>query len=234
MTLPRVASGPTVADGSLRADALAAAAAYGISLPEAISAFLKNGPEDAPLSDGPRLARCETRIIALAARSHAAAAGVGEAVGIPAVILSDSIEGAARDIARMHGAMLREIVARNGPFPAAVLLLSGGETTVTLRGSGKGGRNSDFQLALALEIAGLSGVTALAADTVGIDGSEDNAGAFVDGSSASCLRDLGGDPRGILARYDTWTAFGRLGDLFMTGPTGTNVNDFRAILVDQR
>lgn len=230
----QVASGPTVADGSTRADALAAAAAYGIALPEAISAFLKNGPEDAPLPDDPRLARCETRIIASAARSLEAAARVSEAAGIPAVILSDSIEGEARDIARMHGAMLREIVARNRPFPAPVLLLSGGETTVTLRGSGKGGRNSEFQLALALEIAGLSGVTALAADTDGIDGSEDNAGAFVDGSSASRLRDQGCDPRGILARNDAWTAFDRLGDLFVTGPTGTNVNDFRAILVDQR
>jgi hydroxypyruvate reductase len=128
-------------------------------------------------------------------------------------------------------ALAREVELRNRPFTRPALLLSGGETTVTVRGKGKGGRNAEFLLAFALAIEGIDGITALAADTDGIDGSEDNAGAFADGSSASRMRAAGIDPRAALANNDAWTAFHAIGDLFVTGPTGTNVNDFRAILV---
>ena len=129
---------------------------------------------------------------------------------------------------RRHG---EEIAARNPPLRKAALLLSGGETTVTLRGNGKGGRNAEFLLAFALAIDGIDGICALAADTDGIDGSEDNAGAYADGTSAARMRAAGIDPRQALASNDAWTAFNAVGDLLVTGPTGTNVNDFRAILV---
>jgi len=128
--------------------------------------------------------------------------------------------------------MAREIAQHNRPFNKPVVLLSGGETTVTLRGkAGRGGRNAEFLLALAIAIDGVEGVTALAADTDGIDGSEDNAGAFADGSTATRLRQAGVDPLAALADNDAWGAFNAIGDLLVTGPTGTNVNDFRAILI---
>ena len=147
------------------------------------------------------------------------------------MILSDAIEGEAREVGRVHAAIAREIAARDRPFRRPVVLLSGGETTVTVRGNGKGGRNGEFLLGFALAIDGLSGVTALAADTDGIDGSEDNAGGIVDGGTAARIRAAGADPRALLAANDAWTALDRAGDLLVTGPTGTNVNDFRAILV---
>ena len=128
-------------------------------------------------------------------------------------------------------ALAREIRARNRPFVRPAVLLSGGETTVTVRGKGKGGRNAEFLLAFALAIEGTTGITALAADTDGIDGSEDNAGAVADGTSTARMRAAGIDPRVALANNDAWTAFSAVGDLVVTGPTGTNVNDFRAILV---
>jgi hydroxypyruvate reductase len=146
------------------------------------------------------------------------------------VILSDAIEGEARDVARVHAAIAREVAARSRPFQRPVVILSGGETTVTLRARGRGGRNSEFLLALALATEGVP-FAALAADTDGIDGSENNAGAFATGDSATCLRALGRDPAALLSGNDAYTAFEALGDLFVPGPTGTNVNDFRAILI---
>jgi glycerate 2-kinase len=133
----------------------------------------------------------------------------------------------------MHAALAREIALRDQPFKKPVLLLSGGETTVTIgpKGAGRGGRNSEFLLSFALAIDGFSGITALAADTDGIDGSEQNAGAFCDGTSARRLRQSGADGRSYLNAHDAYSAFERLGDLFVPGPTGTNVNDFRAILI---
>ncbi|MCD1621053.1 glycerate kinase, partial [Salipiger manganoxidans] len=149
-----------------------------------------------------------------------------------AVILSDAIEGEARDVGRVHAALAREVACRNRPFVAPVVMLSGGETTVTLRGEGgRGGRNTEFLLAFAQAVDGLAGIHALAADTDGIDGTEDNAGAFADGTSAGRLRASGHDAMTALARNDAWGAFDQLGDLFSPGPTGTNVNDFRAILI---
>lgn len=227
----QVASGPTVPDHVSRAEALAAVRDYGIVLPDRIAAFLADAPEDAPLPDDPRFARNEVHVIASAAKSLEAAAARAEQAGLFAAILSDSIEGEAREVAKMHGAIAREVALKGRPFAPPVVILSGGETTVTLRGKGKGGRNSEFLLSLALEIDGVAGITALAADTDGIDGSEDNAGAFADGGSAARMRRAGLDPAQALARNDAWSAFDAIGGLFVPGPTGTNVNDFRAILI---
>ena len=148
-----------------------------------------------------------------------------------AAILSDSIEGESRVVGAVHAAIAREVATRDRPFSKPVVLLSGGETTVTLRHKGKGGRNTEFLLAAALELQGVEGVHLLAADTDGIDGSEDNAGAFADGGSVARMRQSGLDARRRLEGNDAWTAFNGIGDLLVTGPTGTNVNDFRAILV---
>lgn len=227
-----IASGPTVPDGSTRADALAIVDAYGLTFPAAAIAHLKTPAADAPKPDDPAFARNEVKVIASAGLSLEAAAEAARATGIEAVILSDAIEGEAREVAKMHGAMALEIARRNRPFRKPVLLLSGGETTVTLKGKGKGGRNSEFLLSLALTINGAAGISAFAADTDGIDGSEDNAGAFCDGETVARLRALGLDARAMLANNDAWSAFDALGDLFVPGPTGTNVNDLRAVLVE--
>jgi hydroxypyruvate reductase len=145
--------------------------------------------------------------------------------------MSDAIEGEARDVGLVHAAIAREVATRDRPFPKPVVILSGGETTVTIRGDGgKGGRNTEFLLSFAGGIEGYQ-ITAVAADTDGIDGSEDNAGAFADGTTWPRMRAAGVDPASMLSRHDAWTAFDRVGDLFTPGPTGTNVNDFRAILV---
>ncbi|CUH63142.1 Putative hydroxypyruvate reductase [Thalassovita gelatinovora] len=227
----QVASGPTVPDQVGRAEALAAIRDYGIELPQRLVDFLTTAPEDAPAPDDPRFAGHEVHVIASAAKSLDAAAALAEARGVSAAVLSDAIEGEARDVAKVHAAIAREVEGKARPFAPPVVLLSGGETTVTLRGTGKGGRNSEFLLSLALEIDGCTGITALAADTDGIDGSENNAGAFADGTTAKAMRVAGVDPAGALADNDAYTAFHAVGGLFEPGPTGTNVNDFRAILI---
>lgn len=227
----QVASGPTVPDWVTRQDALDLIAAHHIELSQNILAHLQSSDADAPAPTEPRFAGNEVRIIASAGLSLEAAAVKARAAGIPAVILSDAIEGEARDVARVHAAIAREVAAKNRPFEKPVVILSGGETTVTLRGQGRGGRNTEFLLSLALELDGVTGISALAADTDGIDGSEDNAGAFVDGTSCVRMRAAGRDPAADLAANDAFTAFETVDDLFSPGPTGTNVNDFRAILV---
>jgi hydroxypyruvate reductase len=227
-----VASGPTVADARDRAAAMRAVEAYRIALPDRVLRHLRKAPEDAPAPADPDFARDEVRVIASAALSLEAAARAAEAEGVPAVILSDAIEGEAKDVGRVHAAIAREVARKGRPFAKPVVILSGGETTVTLSGSGgRGGRNSEFLLSVALAIDGVPGIVAMAADTDGIDGSEDNAGAFADGTTAARLRAAGHDPAALLARHDAWGAFDAAGDLFVPGPTGTNVNDFRAILV---
>ncbi|MFN3548874.1 MAG: glycerate kinase [Mesorhizobium sp.] len=226
-----VSSGPTVPDASTRLDALRLVEAWRIDLPAAVMAHLKSPDADAPLPDDPRFAGNEVHIIASAAASLEAAAGVARAHGVEAVILSDAIEGEAREVAGMHAAIAREVAGKDRPFSKPVVILSGGETTVTLRGAGKGGRNTEFLLSLALGIDGIDGISAFAADTDGIDGSEDNAGAFCDSTTAARLRAAGLDPRALLAANDAWNAFSALHDLFVPGPSGTNVNDLRAILV---
>ncbi|WP_207382951.1 glycerate kinase type-2 family protein [Pseudaestuariivita atlantica] len=228
----QVASGPTVPDGRTRPDARAAVEAWGIDLPAPVAKVIA-GEDNLPPAPGDAVfSRNTVQVIASARQSLDAAAALARSEGVPAAILSDAIEGEAREVAKVHAAIAREIVGQDRPFARPVVLLSGGETTVTIRGSGgRGGRNSEFLLSFAREIDGVEGIAALAADTDGIDGSEDNAGAFADGSTASRLRAAGIDPADALARNDAYSAFFALGDLFAPGPTGTNVNDFRAILI---
>jgi hydroxypyruvate reductase len=225
----QVASGPTVPDNVTLANARALIAARGIMLPEAVLAHLS----DAPMPDDPAFARNEVHVIASARISLEAAAAAAQRAGVPAMILSDAIEGEAEVIGQMHAAIAREVVTRGRPFKAPVVLLSGGETTVTLRHKdGRGGRNTAFLLGFARGIDGIDGITALAADTDGIDGSQDNAGAFADSTTAAAMRAAGVDPADALRRHDAWGAFDAVGGLYVTGPTGTNVNDFRAILIE--
>jgi hydroxypyruvate reductase len=226
-----VASGPTIPDAGSREDALGFVAAYGMKLPGNVMAHMNSAAADAPRPDDLRFVGNEVRVIASAAVSLEAAASEARRQGIEAIILSDSIEGEAREVGSVHAAIAREIATRDRPFRKPVLILSGGETTVTLRAKGKGGRNSEFLLAFAIGINGASGIHALAADTDGVDGSEDNAGAFADGATVLRMRAAGVDAKAMLAGNNAWTAFNAIGDLFAQGPTGTNVNDLRAILV---
>jgi glycerate 2-kinase len=226
-----VASGPTVPGTATRADALKAVQQYGIVLPDNAIARLSSPEADAPRPRDPAFANNEVHIIASAAVSLEAAAALAGDAGIEAAILSDAIEGEAREAGKVHAAIAREVVARDRPFRKPVVVLSGGETTVTVKGNGKGGRNSEFLLAFALATDGIEGVHALAADTDGIDGSESNAGAFSDGASVQRMRAKGLDPASLLANNDAWSAFDAIGDIFEPGPTGTNVNDFRGILI---
>lgn len=226
----QVASGPTVPDPVTRDEARAMVASWRIDLPPKVADWLAGNEGIAPDPRDLIFAGNEVHVIASARLSLEAAAAKSQAQGIPAAILSDAIEGEARDVGRVHAAIAREVAARGRPFTKPVVILSGGETTVTLRAKGKGGRNSEFLLATALAAEKVP-FAALAADTDGIDGSEDNAGAFATGETTARLRALGHDPAAFLAGNDAYSAFAALGDLFTPGPTGTNVNDFRAILL---
>jgi len=227
-----VASGPTVPIAGSRAEVRHLVALHGIALPPAAAALLAGRDNPPPRPDDPRFARNSVEIIASSALSLEAAARRAEQRGLAAHILSDAVEGEARDVATALAAIAREVDMRNRPFRRPAVLLSGGETTVTVRGRGKGGRNAEFLLAFALAIeGGDTSISAIAADTDGIDGSEDNAGAVADGTTAARMRLAGIDPRAALADNDAYSAFAAIGDLVVTGPTGTNVNDFRAIVI---
>ncbi|MBS1091150.1 glycerate kinase [Gluconobacter sp. Dm-74] len=226
----QVASGPTVPDLGTREEARVLAKTWKLSLPAKIQSWLDGDEGRAPLATDPAFSNNEVRVIASAHLSLEAAADKVRQAGIYPVILSDAIEGEARDVGKVHAALVREIILRGRPFRRPVVILSGGETTVTIRGKGRGGRNTEFLLAFALAAEGLP-FAALAADTDGIDGSEDNAGAFADGVSMERLREKEFNPMDLLMENDAYTAFEALGDLFVPGPTGTNVNDFRAVLV---
>ena len=226
-----VASGPTVPLNSTRAAARHLVSLYGIELPQAAHEVLASDVNPAPRPNDPALVHNTVRIIASASLSLEAAAARAQVLGLAAHILSDAVEGEARDVARVHAAIAREVRTRNRPFAKPAVILSGGETTVTLRGAGRGGRNAEFLLAFAIAIAGTEGITALAADTDGIDGAGDNAGAVADGGTATRMRAASIDPLAALADNDAYNAFRAVDGLFMTGPTGTNVNDFRAIIV---
>jgi len=220
----QVASGPTVPCASGRKEALAAVARYNIALPPRLASYLATAPAPPKPTDRAFL-KNEVHVIASAARSLAAAADIAKAEGWPVDILGDDLQGEARILGTEHAALA---LAAKGPR----LILSGGETTVTLQGKGgHGGRNTEYLLALALAIKGAAHINALAADTDGIDGSEDNAGAFATGQTAAAMRNAGIDPAAALAANDAYTAFAAADALFVTGPTGTNVNDFRAILI---
>ncbi len=230
-----VASGPTVPDGATRADALALLARSGLVLPPAVRRHLDRPDADAPDPRDDRFGRNEVRVIGSATASlEAAAAAVRARWSVAAAVLSDRIEAESRDAGRVLAAIAGEVARRGRPFAPPVVLLSGGETAVTLRDgrAGRGGRNGEFALAAALALDGVPGVHLLAGDSDGIDGSEDNAGAFADGTTADRLRARGLDGRALLDAHDSWTAFETLDDLLVTGPTLTNVNDVRAILID--
>jgi glycerate 2-kinase len=226
-----VASGPTIPIAATREQARQLVAIHNVVLPPAAAAVLASDANIPPPPDDPRFTRNSVRIIASAGLSLRAAADRARALGLEPVVLSDAIEGEAREIGRKHAEIALETAIRNRPLRKPIVILSGGETTVTLRGKGRGGRNSEFLLSLAMAIEGEEGISALAADTDGIDGSEDNAGAFADGTSTARMRTAGADPLAALANNDAWGAFNAVDGLIVTGPTGTNVNDFRAILV---
>lgn len=224
-----VTSGPTIPAPGVVAEALAVADQYKIPLTEAQRRHIAG--DRMPDTTSPAFARNTVHVIASACRSLEAAVKYAGSLGVKAVILSDSIEGEAREAGRFHADLALEVARRNRPFRKPGVILSGGETSVTLRGTGAGGRNTEFLLSFAGRIAGQDGIHALAADTDGIDGTGDNAGAFAGGRTVARLLDKGIRADQCLADNDSRTAFAALGDLFLTGPTGTNVNDFRAILI---
>ncbi|SMF46025.1 glycerate 2-kinase [Tistlia consotensis] len=227
-----IASGPTVGDPTSFADARAILAKYGIEPPAAVRRHLEAAAEETPKPDDPRLAGSAFRLIARPQDSLEAAAGVARAAGALPVILGADIEGESREVARVMAGIAKQVRRFGQPAAAPCLLLSGGETTVTLKAKGgRGGRNAEFLLALAVALEGLEGVHALACDTDGIDGSEDNAGARLGPDSLARAAARGLDAKALLAANDAYRFFAGLDDLIVTGPTRTNVNDFRAILV---
>jgi hydroxypyruvate reductase len=226
-----IASGPTLPDATTCADALAVIDKYGIDVPEAVRRHLETGAGETPKPGDARFEGHRSHVIATAQHALEAAAAQARALGYEAHILSDSIEGEARDVAEVHAGIVRQIVARNQPFTKPCVILSGGETTVTVRGNGRGGRNAEFLLALGVALDGLPGVHAIACDTDGIDGSEDNAGAILTPDSLARAEAFGLKPKQLLDNNDGYGFFDALGDLIVTGPTRTNVNDFRAILI---
>ena len=220
-----VASGPTVPDPTTRQDALKILRKYRFDLPAHVWAFLETSAAETPKPGDPRFAKVRTEMIAAPAQSLAAAAKLARQAGYRVIDLGDRIEGEAREVAREQAA---QALSTKGP----AVILSGGETTVTLKGKGRGGRNAEFALALALALDGRANISAIAGDTDGIDGSEDNAGAVVTADTLARARVKGLDAKAFLADNDAYSFFERLGDLVVTGPTRTNVNDFRAILID--
>ena len=226
-----IASGPTVADPTTFADARAILAKYGIDPPQAVRRHLAAEAEETPKPGDPRLARVENRLIARPQASLEAMAAAAREAGVTPVILGDAIEGEAREVAQVMAGIGQQVARHGQPAPAPAVLLSGGETTVTVRGQGRGGRNLEFLLALAVALNGAGDIWALAGDSDGIDGSEDNAGAFVTPDSLARARAAGLDPLARLDDNDGYGFFQALDDLVITGPTLTNVNDLRAILV---
>jgi glycerate 2-kinase len=226
-----IASGPTVAPTSSPAMARHVLERYGVSVPPNLAAFLASRDAQPPSPQHPAFAAGTFRLIASGSSALVAASKVAEDAGIEALILGDAIEGEAREVGKVLAGIARSIRQGNATIQRPCLLLSGGETSVTVTSPGRGGRNTEFLLAFALAIDGLDGIAAIACDTDGIDGSEDNAGAIADGTTVERARAVGIDARERLASNDAYTVFDALGDLVVTGPTLTNVNDFRAALI---
>jgi len=227
-----IGSGPTLPDPTSCAEALAICTRYGIALPPAALAGLQSGALETPKPGAACFQGQTLRMLATPRMSLAAAAAEARALGLAAHILSDEIEGESREIGAMHAALARSVALHGTPFARPCVILSGGETTVTVRDkSGRGGRASEFLLGCALGLGGVGGVHVLAADTDGIDGVQDNAGAFVTPDTLARAAALGLKGRDYLDRNDAYSFFGALGDLLVTGPTYTNVNDFRALLI---
>lgn len=226
-----IASGPTVADPSTCGDALKILRRYGIILPKAIHRLLANGDRETIKPGDPRLERVSTRLIATPQMALAAAEQVAASAGVEALILGDSIEGEAREVGKVMAGIALQVRRHAQPARPPCVLLSGGETTVTVDGGGRGGRNVEFLLSLALSLDGAAGVHALAGDTDGVDGSAEIAGAFVTPDTLERARRQGLSPRERLDDNDAHGFFSAIGDSLVTGPTLTNVNDFRAILI---
>lgn len=227
-----IASGPTVPDPSTSADALAIVRRYGIEAPRQVLELLEGGGAESIKPGDPRLARASVRTIATPQMALEAAAGVARAAGVPAHILSDAVEGEAREVGKVLAALALQVAARDQPLSSPCILLSGGETTVTVRGSGRGGRNVEFLLSLAIALNGQPRIHALAGDTDGVDGQEEIAGAYISPDSLARARSLGLKPKDMLDYNDAHRFFTALDDSVITGPTLTNVNDFRAILIE--
>lgn len=227
-----IASGPTVGDPTTCADALRVLDFYHIAIPSDLRLRLESAEFETPKPGDPRLANSAFRLIASPRLMLEAAAAEAQRLGITPLILGDAIEGEAREVGKVMAGMARSCGQHGFPAKKPCVLLSGGETTVTMQGDGRGGRNTEFLLSLALALDGAPGIHALAADTDGIDGSEDNAGAFVTPDTLARAKAAELDLRARLANNDAWSCFSELGDLLVTGPTRTNVNDFRAILVE--
>ncbi|MFT5780902.1 MAG: glycerate 2-kinase [Pseudomonas sp.] len=225
-----IASGPSVADPSTSAEALAILVRYNIDVPPAVLARLQDPRAETVKYTDPCLARSHFELIATPQQSLDAAADKVRAAGLTPLILGD-LEGESREVAKVHAGIIRQIVLHGQPIKPPCVILSGGETTVTVRGNGRGGRNAEFLLSLTESLKGLPGVYALAGDTDGIDGSEDNAGALMRPDSYARARALGLNAVHELDNNNGYGYFAALDDLIITGPTRTNVNDFRAILI---
>jgi glycerate 2-kinase len=226
-----IASGPSVADPTTSADALAIIDKYEIGAPEHVRSYLQSPASETLKPGDPALAGVANKIIATPEMSLQAAAAVARSAGVKPLVLANDIEGEARDVALVHAAIARHAYEYGQPAAAPCVLISGGETTVTVRGSGRGGRNAEFLLALGVALDGHPGIYALAADTDGIDGTEDNAGALLYPDSLARAAAAGVSAKAKLANNDGYSFYSAIGDLIVTGPTRTNVNDFRAILV---
>ncbi len=229
-----IASGPTVPDPTTCADALAIVRRYGIALAPQVREVLESGRGESIKPGDPRLGRAEIRLVATPQKSLEAAAAVARAAGIAPLLLGDAIEGEARDVGKVMAGIARSVVQHGQPLAPPCVLLSGGETTVTVRGRGRGGRNVEFLLSLAVALEGLAGVWAIAGDTDGVDGAEDVAGAIVAPDTLARAFSQGMRAADRLADNDGHGFFEALGDQVITGPTLTNVNDFRAVMVLDR
>jgi hydroxypyruvate reductase len=226
-----IASGPTSADASTCADALDILARYAIDVPAHVRAVLASGQGESVKPGDPRLAGSELHMITTPQLALEAAAAVARAAGVATHILGDSIEGEAREVGIVMAGITRQVATRAQPFTPPCILLSGGETTVTVRGQGRGGRNVEFLLSLGIALIGLAGVHAIACDTDGVDGQEDIAGALLSPDTLARAWQQGIKPRDSLANNDGHGFFQALGDSVISGPTLTNVNDFRAIYI---
>ena len=226
-----IASGPTLPDPTTCAEALAILRKYQIAVPANVEQHLASGAGETPKPGDPRFARHVHNVIASAQHALEAAAATARAAGITPHILSNEIEGEARDVGLVHAAIAKQVARHGQPFSKPCVLISGGETTVTVRGTGRGGRNAEFLLSLAVALDGYPGIHAIACDTDGIDGSEDNAGALYQPDSIARAAGFPQRPLEMLDNNDGYGFFSALGDLVISGPTRTNVNDFRAIFI---
>lgn len=230
-----IASGPCAPDPSTYRDAIGILERYAVNAPVAVAKHLARGANgdiaETPKPGNPLFAKTENRVIATAQQSLEAAAAFFRSQGVQPAILGDSVTGEAREVAKVYAALAQQVRRHATPWQPPVALISGGECTVTVRGAGRGGRCAEFLLSLALELEGTPDISALACDTDGIDGSEDNAGAILDPATLQRARNRGLDPAALLDNNDAYRFFEDAGDLVMTGPTRTNVNDYRAILV---